>query len=75
MANHYETRSETLGDDLLWGREAIARFIGKSVRQTTYLLETGRIPGGKVGAQWCASRAALRQHFASLTRIQTGAAA
>ena len=53
--------------DLLWGCRAIAEHIGQPERQTSYLLETRRIPAGKVGARWVASRKALDEHFAKLT--------
>ena len=56
-----------VGDDLLWGVKAIATFIDRTNRQTTYLLENGKIPAGKVGRFWVASKKRNRDHFASLT--------
>jgi len=49
--------------DLVWGARAIARLIGKSPRATFHLLESGRIPARKIGAQWVASRKTLEEHF------------
>lgn len=43
----------------LWGAKLIAAAIGKSVRQTFFLLEKGYIPARKVGAQWVADRQVL----------------
>ena len=50
--------------DLIWGAEAIAEQINRPVRTTFYLLETRQLPAKKCGGRWCASREALRQHFA-----------
>jgi len=49
--------------DLLWGAAAIAAFIGKTKRATFHLLEQQQIPARKIGAQWVASKSALRAHF------------
>ena len=50
-----------LGDDLVWGVGALSKEIGRTERQTFYLLENGRLPARKVGGRWCASRAGLRR--------------
>jgi hypothetical protein len=49
---------------LLWGAKNIGRAIGRTARETMYLLESGKLPARKVGRMWCSSRPALRQHFA-----------
>ena len=49
------------------GVAAIAVAINRPERQTTYLLETKRLPAGKSGRLWVASRRKLRQHFEALT--------
>lgn len=54
-------------DDLLNGVKAISGFIGEPVRRTNYLLETNRLPAGKIGARWVASKTRLRQFYAELT--------
>ncbi len=56
----------SLASDLVWGVQAIAREIGRNPRQTFHLLENGKLPAGKVGGRWCASRAGLRQFFAGI---------
>ena len=55
-------------DDLLWGVSEIARYLGRPHRQTTYLLETRRIPAGKCGRLWVASRSELQTYFKKLAR-------
>jgi hypothetical protein len=56
-----------VGDDLLRGVPAIAKEIGQSVRQTYWQLETGVLPGGKIGQTWVGSRQTLRKFFQELT--------
>ena len=51
------------GLDLVWGCRAIARRIGKSERQTYYLLENGLLPAKKIGKEWCTTESALHQRF------------
>ena len=67
-----EHDSSTLADDRLTGVKAIAAFRGEPERRTTYLLETGRIPAGKEGRIWVASKRVLREHH---NRLTSGAAA
>lgn len=57
----------SIADDLLTGAAAIASFLGIEERRAFYLCEKRLIPVGKLGASWVASRAALTQHFRSLT--------
>lgn len=49
--------------DLLWGADEIARAIGKTRRQTFWLLENGQLPAKKIGRQWCISRKVLTEYF------------
>lgn len=53
--------------DCLLGVKEIAAFLGVSWRRGIYLLETGRIPAGKQGGRWVASKAALREYYRRLT--------
>ena len=46
--------------DLLWGAQAIADYIGKSYRQTVYLLSTKQIPGWKIGTTWYSTKPKIR---------------
>jgi hypothetical protein len=39
----------------VWGARNIGQRIGKNERAAFYLLESGRVPGRKVGAQWCST--------------------
>lgn len=52
-----------LSSDLLWGIKAVAMELGQSERQAFHLIQSGRIPTGKVGGRIVASRSALRRHF------------
>lgn len=52
--------------DLVWGAKAIGKEINLTERKTYYLLETGKLPGKKVGKTWVSSRPALKQRFAEL---------
>ncbi|MBA3448139.1 MAG: DNA-binding protein [Pseudaminobacter sp.] len=49
--------------DLVWGLEAIAKLIGRTVRQTHYMLSTGKLPAKQVGERWVASRSKLVAFF------------
>ena len=49
--------------DLVWGLEAISKTIGRSVRQTHYLLSTGKLPAMQVGERWVVSRSKLAAFF------------
>jgi hypothetical protein len=43
---------ENISADTLEGAAAIAAFLGKSERQTNYLLEKRQIPAFKLGGKW-----------------------
>jgi hypothetical protein len=58
--------AEAVADDALEGVEAIARYLGLASRRTTYLLERGLLPAGKLGTRWVASKKRLSRHYAEL---------
>jgi hypothetical protein len=65
-------RGDDLAADRLTGCAAIARFwFGtddhEAQRATFRLLEKQKIPAGKLGGQWIASRRALRRRYEQLT--------
>lgn len=60
----------TPADDLLDGGKAYAEFTGFPVRRVFYLLETGRLPGGKLGSKWIGSKQAVRDCLARLTSTE-----
>ena len=62
----------TNSSDFLWGCKAIAAFIGRTPRATFHLLETGKLPAGKVGATWVASKILLREYLEGLVRTRDG---
>jgi hypothetical protein len=45
----------------IWGAKAIGDIVGKSRAATYFLLETGKIPGRKVGRQWLAEYGELQR--------------
>jgi hypothetical protein len=49
-------RDRELSSDIIWGVAAIAAYIGRTDRQTYYLVETGAIPAKKVGVRRIAAR-------------------
>lgn len=55
----------SLSEDLVWEVAGIASEIGKTPRQTHYMLENGHLPAKKIGGRWCSSKSALRAFFAS----------
>ena len=62
--------SDRLADDLLWGIQAIAEYLGLGKGQADHAIRSGHIPvkrmGGKNGKYGLivGSKAALRRHFA-----------
>jgi hypothetical protein len=56
-----------IAQDLLRGVKQISQFINEDERATFHKLATGKLPGGKEGNQWIASKSVLREHYAKLT--------
>lgn len=59
-----------LKDDLLDGVGDYVAFLGEDrfdARRVYYLLETGQLPGGKLGRGWVGSKTAVRKRLAELT--------
>jgi hypothetical protein len=55
-------------DDLLWGTQAIADFIGQSLHTTQYLIRTNALPIGRLGPKTLfASKRQLRRHLTPKT--------
>ena len=46
-------------EDIIWEVRNIADLIGRSERQTFYLLASGQLPAKKIGGRWVASRRKL----------------
>jgi hypothetical protein len=40
---------QQVSDDLLWGTQAIASYIGRSLTETQYLIEIRALPVGRLG--------------------------
>lgn len=50
--------------DLIWGVEGIASLIGRTHRQTSYMIQSGKLPMVKqVGERYVASRSKLIAFF------------
>ena len=59
-----ESEPSKLKDDLVWGTQAIADDIGKTLTETQYLIRIKAIPVGRLGPKTLfASRRQLRQHL------------
>jgi hypothetical protein len=56
----------SIADDVLRGCPAIGGYIGKNPRETLWAVERGWLPAWREGKVWCASKAALRRHYADL---------
>ena len=52
----------SMADDTLEGAVPIAKFIGKPVRRTQYLLETKRLPAFKLGGKWQMRKSTYRKY-------------
>jgi hypothetical protein len=58
----------TIASDRLRGASEIAAFRGEGLLKTYRDLENGRIPAGRDGNVWVASKRVLREHFDQLAR-------
>jgi hypothetical protein len=55
-------------EDVLWGTQAIADFIGKSLHETQYLIRIKKLPVGRLGPKTLfASKRQLRRHLTPKT--------
>jgi len=55
-----------MADDTVESVAAIAAYIGKTERQTFYLLEKQLIPGFKLGGKWHMRKSSYSAHIARL---------
>ena len=53
----------------LWGAKAISEVVGLTPAATFYALETGKIPGRKVGARWMSELGELKRWMTDLNTI------
>ncbi len=68
MSNNTGELQEQLTDDLLWGTQAIADFIGKSLTETQYLIRIDALPIGRLGKKTLiASKRQLRRYLTAKT--------
>jgi hypothetical protein len=67
MSNHEDDKS--LADDLLWGAQAIADFLGINVNRVYYLIRIQKLPAAKLGhKKILASKRELARYFEKITR-------
>ena len=60
--SHDDAEAEKLNSDLIWGTPAIAAEIGKTLRETQYLIRKNKLPIGRLGPKTIfSSRKKLRQ--------------
>jgi hypothetical protein len=60
-----------IADDMTEGTPAIAAHIGKTERQTNYLLETKRLPAFKIGSKWHMRKSTYRAYIERLEAEST----
>jgi len=65
-APHDTAAAKPLADELIWETGPIGEEVGLKPREAYHLLRTGALPAQKIGGRWCASRSALRKHFAAV---------
>jgi hypothetical protein len=70
-----KNKERRVADDILRGLRAIANELGMTVRQAHYGLSAGRIPAGRDGNTWIASRQKLREHYREIATKRKKAAA
>lgn len=54
--------------DLVWEVAEIAKIIGRTERQTSYMLSAGQLPGKKVGGRWVVELGELTSFFIIMDR-------
>jgi hypothetical protein len=62
-------------DDTLESVAKIAPWIGKTERQTFYMLESGQLPGYKLGGKWHMRKSRYRRFIEELEAAAIGATA
>lgn len=63
-SNHHVFSQERTALELLWGADAIAKELGRTVKSTFHMLESGHLPfARKIKGRWCASRTKLHEFF------------
>jgi hypothetical protein len=64
-----DTAAADLNDDLIWGTQAIADFIGISLSECQYLIRQKELPIGRMGKKTLfASKKKLLKHFQDRVR-------
>jgi hypothetical protein len=70
MSDDSTEQQVAAGDDLLWGCQEIADYIGLSLREVQYLVRKEKLPIGRLGPKLLfASKRQLRRHLTSSTQL------
>ena len=69
VLNDTNPEATGLAGDLLWEVAPIAHAIGRTPRQTHYLLSKGVLPAKKVGGRWVSSRKALAAFLTKVSEV------
>jgi hypothetical protein len=65
-----ELQQAAVSDDLLWGTQAIADYLGQSLHRTQYLIRIGALPIGRLGPKTLfASKRQLRRHLTPKSEV------
>lgn len=67
--------SDSIADDTIVGVAGIAVHIGKTERQTFYLLEKRQLPGFKLSGKWHLRKSTYARHIEKLEAASQAAAA
>ena len=59
--------AQNLADDIITGVPAISRHLGWGRSKTYHAIYEKRIPVGRMGSSYVASKAALAKHFEKIT--------
>ncbi len=66
-----ENDTATIGDDLMSGVPAIATECNWTESKTYHMLQTGKIPGFKIGKIWHLRKSRLKRHLDELEEAST----
>jgi hypothetical protein len=68
MSNNASNQQDHPADDVVWGTQAIADYIGRSLTETQYLIRIGALPIGRLGSKTLfASKRQLQRHLTPKT--------
>jgi hypothetical protein len=70
MSDDSTEQQVAASDDLLWGCQEIADYIGRSLHEVQYLVRKDKLPVGRLGPKLLfASKRQLKKHLTSTTQL------